>query len=343
MTGTLRPAFIGVDVACRKGKHLPISICTWEEGRLVPLALRRLRIAPPRGDGNVSALDATKVQRFAHEAGAYIRGACEELSVTPTRIAIDAPRAPRRASLDRRRAEAAMNDAGISCFSTPSRSEFKSIRRKVRRHLKRGGGPSTLPHANQLWMLVGFALFEELEQVAPCIEVYPQAIVRELGAGRVHKSKPGAVQEQLVAASRRTGWPVGQVDKMSLAGIAWGSSHDQLDAYLAAWVAALHEADRKPFGRPPDDVIWVPRLSGEAPEVERTDRVVPFVPDTAPDLNSRARPGPVVCPGCGQHEFKRWPWGWDAHAAHKCRGLRGADSEERKSEYRSRFLKTATP
>ena len=71
---------------------------------------------------------------------------------------------------------------GISCIATPSRSDFKKIREKVAVHLRRGGRVARLPHSNQLWMLVGFALFQELSKLAECIEVFPQAIVRAIGA-----------------------------------------------------------------------------------------------------------------------------------------------------------------
>jgi hypothetical protein len=44
------------------------------------------------------------------------------------------------------------------------------------------------------------------------------------------------------------------------------------------------------------------------------------------------------CPACHQHEFKRWPFGWDAHAAHKCTGLLEGEPEARKKEFKRRFM-----
>ena len=35
-----------------------------------------------------------------------------------------------------------------------------------------------------------------------------------------------------------------------------------LDAYLSAWVASLDQPERMPYGDPPGDVIWVPRVAG---------------------------------------------------------------------------------
>ena len=41
----------------------------------------------------------------------------------------------------------------------------------------------------------------------------------------------------------------------SLSAIAFGARHDQLDAYLAAWVALLDESHREALGRQPLDAI----------------------------------------------------------------------------------------
>ena len=153
-----------------------------------------------------------------------------------------------------------MDRAGISCFTTPSCREFAEIGRKVGAHLAGGRPESQMPHANQLWMLVGFALFRELETVAECIEVYPQATAHEIRAADIHKAKAGGVEAQLAAASVYTGWPATTEDELSFDGICFGSAHDRLDAYLAAWVASLDEPERKAFGNPPGDVIWVPRV-----------------------------------------------------------------------------------
>jgi hypothetical protein len=45
-----------------------------------------------------------------------------------------------------------------------------------------------------------------------------------------------------------------------LSGIGFGHQHDRIDAYLSAWVASLEDQDREALGKPPDDVIWIPRL-----------------------------------------------------------------------------------
>src|SRR5579872_4939065 len=135
----MRPAYIGIDVAIAKNKVLPIAICTWNNGRFVPEAVRQLALMPPRGMGNAATLDDTAVKRFVRDARTYIIAACARLALVPTRIGIDAPSALRRPELARRRAEAALDQAGISCFATPSEAEFSSILGKVTRHLEGGG------------------------------------------------------------------------------------------------------------------------------------------------------------------------------------------------------------
>lgn len=89
--------------------------------------------------GNAATLDSASIQRFAHETATYVAGVCERLELTPTRIAIDAPSAPRSPHITRRAAETALDEAGISCFATPSAQEFDVIRAKVAQHLSLGG------------------------------------------------------------------------------------------------------------------------------------------------------------------------------------------------------------
>jgi hypothetical protein len=42
----------------------------------------------------------------------------------------------------------------------------------------------------------------------------------------------------------------------------------------------------------------------------------------------------VLCPACMEKEFKMWPEGWDAHAAHQCKGLEDGTPETRKAEFK---------
>ncbi len=273
----MKPAYAGIDVAFAKKKRLPLVVCTVEEGRLVPLPLRRAKgLVPPQGSGNRASLSPEPVEAFAKATLAYLRQIEELHGVSIRRIAIDAPSAP--ALNGRRRAERALDARGFSCFATPSSEQFEDIRLKALAHLDAGGSESRLPHANQLWMLVGFELFRVLSELAPCFEVFPNATVQVLGAAQRTKFQKDGLEAQLAAARVHTGWPNGSEDEPTLRDIAYGSSHDKLDAYLCAWVASLEEEEREAFGDPPDDVIWVPRVGGgpfpsaEPIQVERTTR-----------------------------------------------------------------------
>ncbi len=132
--------------------------------------------------------------------------------VSIRRIGIDAPSDHKLNALKRRKAEEALDARGIRCFTTPSADEFAAIREKAQTHLRNGGAEFRLPHANQLWMLVGFALFERLRLDWECLEVFPQATMFMLDASATHKSKPGGVAAQLKAIARVQ---VGQIHRMS--------------------------------------------------------------------------------------------------------------------------------
>lgn len=251
-------AYAGIDVAFRKNKRLPIVVCTWRAGVLEQLALRSAAFKPPSGAGNEAALDQARIDAFVAAAAEYVETVEREFGVEVTRIAIDAPSSPRAEAIERRRAERALDLCGISSIGTPNAAEFEQICSRARFHLSNGRSVSSLPGANQLWMLVGFSLFRTLRKRWDCFEVYPHAIVSALDAGANHKSTGVGLAEQLAAVARQTRWPRNGID--DLRAIGYGSRHDRLDAYLAAWVASLDERQRRPLGQPPDDVIWVPEL-----------------------------------------------------------------------------------
>lgn len=253
----MESAYVGIDVACAKRKALPISVCVNRNGRLTPLPLREGALRPPRGAGNVLA--GWRRDLTAQTEG-YLREVEKVFSVRVERVTLDAPSAPCQADIPRRYAEQALDNQRISCFTTPSREQFEAIEEKARAHLEAGGQENRLPHANQIWMLVGFALFERLGHTWPCLEVYPQATVALLGAGALHKSSRTGLSDQTRAVGQRLGWNETEFERaLKLSG--FGAPHDQFDAYLAAWVASLDEGDREPLGTPPADAIWVPRLN----------------------------------------------------------------------------------
>lgn len=253
-------AFAGIDVAFAKRKLLPVSVCQWIEDRFVPLPLRNAKSIPPRGYGNVAALITEKVSSFAAATARYLRAVEMEFGVQICRIAIDAPSDPKEPGRPRRRAEQALDVRQISCITTPSSNEFAQIRQKATAHLSSGGLESHIPHANQLWMLVGFALFARLRQEWECLEVFPQATATILKAASKHKTTAEGVTAQLKAMAQFTRWP--EVPEASaLRWVSYGSLHDCFDAYSAAWIASLGDNEREPLGKAPNDVIWVPRLT----------------------------------------------------------------------------------
>jgi hypothetical protein len=221
---------------------------------------------------------------------------------------------------------------------------FHAVVAAGRRHLAGGGLATRLPHANKIWMLAGFALFERLKDVAECLETYPQAIIRTMGGGAVHKSHDAGVVAQLELIRQHTGWPLDAAAGLeALRCIGSGSSHDKLDAYMCAWIASLNDQQRVALGAPPDDAIWVPKDA----QPTKDDSFTPaHLGENASrprangsSLSARRR----ACPACLTTIFRRWPWGWDAHAAHRCSGLEGTDPEERKAEFRRRFLSDDVP
>ena len=81
--------------------------------------------------------------------------------------------------------------------------------------------------------------------------------------------------------------------------------------------------------------IWTPRL-GEADFKQAVRRR----PSRRPPRSRPSVSDPSLvrdCPACGAHRFKRWPFGWDSHAAHRCNGLEAESPEARKAEFKKRF------
>lgn len=247
-------AYAGIDVAFAKNKLLPIAVCIRVGTGLQPLPLRGFGdVRPPRGSGNRATLDPETVARFADDALAYLRAVERRFAVRIAEVAIDASREP-APEHSRRACERAIGRAGWSCFMTPSRSEWAEVRRKVTDHFAQGGCESRMPYANKLWMLVGFALFERLERVFPCIEVFPSAIVRGFDRGVPHKTTPNGFARQLAILRRGV-----SVDDRQFANSGHGSRHDRLDALLSAWVASTDASSRVGYGDGNRDTIWAVR------------------------------------------------------------------------------------
>lgn len=75
--------------------------------------------------------------------------------------------------------------------------------------------------------------------------------------------------------------------------------------------------------------------SGSGRPIYRSpDGVILNAAELTPDDLAQQR---VLCPGCGQKTFAKWPEGWDAHAVHRCAGVPGGSPDDRKAAFKSRF------
>jgi Protein of unknown function (DUF429) len=258
MENSRKSVFVGIDVAFAKKKRLPICVCSIEGGTLTPLDLRWSFEKPPAGKGNKAALSEHERLSFATKVLEWLSALESKLSLKIERIAIDAPMD--YAQGKRRASECEMDMRKISCFATPSLQDFDRKIDEAKCHLDQGGEEAKMPNANQLWMLVGFALFRALEQEYECIEVFPQAIVREIGCGQGHKSTSVGLDEQIKQFAKVISQSETTIRK-SLKNMGFGSDHDRLDAFLSAWVASLPQESRIACGVPSHDAIWIPDVS----------------------------------------------------------------------------------
>jgi hypothetical protein len=204
----------------------------------------------------------------------------------------------------------------------------------------------------QIFMLAGFAIAEVLKNIAPCIEIYPHATAKLLGVATKHKAKDDQAFVQLNAISKYSGWPSTEDDWKQVTNICKGPVHDKIDAYSAAWVASLSTSNRQALGEKSDeDVIWIPRLNDlfvHETNYDCTSRINAALTIGRQLKSKKSKAGSSdaeavsnhkkLCPACKNYWFKRWPFGWDAHAAHKCAGIEESDITSRKHLYKERFL-----
>lgn len=249
--------FIGIDLAIAKRKRVPIAACERVANKVKYVSLRETFIAPPSGMGNAGALDLSRRAEFVQQIIDWLSKLEEWSGNAITRVAIDAPASPCQEGNSRRLAEVVLDRAGISFFSTPTISQFEQIAFVAKKHLILGLPESRLPYANKIWMLVGFDLFAAIKRKWECIEVYPQAIVRHLGEGAIHKAKPAGFVAQCKAFGKVIECGENELE-IWLREASYGASHDRLDAMMAAWIASPETADRTAFGDGLNDSIWIP-------------------------------------------------------------------------------------
>ena len=258
----VREVFVGIDVACAKKKRLPICVCEVRDKTLTPLPLRKDFDKPPAGCGNKAALQAATRNEFATAVANWLDKLQSEMGVSIRRIAIDAPSSYCDAGLPRRLSEQSLDRSGISCFATPTKKQFDEKIRAALAHLQAGAKETEMPNANQIWMLVGFALFETLKkQGYDCIETYPQAIVHELKCSDKHKSTAEGFKGQLESAAKAVDNSSSDAFQTALEAMGYGSRHDKLDAFLSAWIANLPPSQEKVFGSKPNDAIVVQNMA----------------------------------------------------------------------------------
>jgi predicted nuclease with RNAse H fold len=259
---TEKLVFVGIDVAMAKRKRLPICVCELVDNVLQPLPLRSGFEKPPHGMGNKSALDAHARNDFASKVSKWLQKLQKDRNLNISCIAIDAPSTYCDQNRDRRVCEKELDKKGISCFATPNKTQFEQKIQNAKKHLDDGKTEATMPNANQFWMLVGFALFEQLAKDGfCCIETYPQAIVHELNCSQNHKSTKDGYASQLKEAAKATSFKKPEELQGALDKMGFGSKDDKLDAFLTAWVASIPTKMRKVYGRRPTDSIIVPDMS----------------------------------------------------------------------------------
>lgn len=223
---------------------------------------KRLRNELPVGAGNMEILKPDPFKLAAARLADALDLIAEDQSWTVVRVAIDAPATAPLTGI--RMSERGLGSCGLSSFQTPDELGWRSISQLCQEHLRNGGELSRLPHANKIWMLYGFAIFDALARKAryELIEVYPHSIVRALLPECPHKSTKEGYRKQLDAVANATGW-LSQELECALQRMAPGAKHDRLDAFMAAWVASLPQTERKAYGdaKNPNDAIWVPRVA----------------------------------------------------------------------------------
>ena len=129
------------------------------------------------------------------------------------------------------------------------------------------------------------------------------------------------------------------------------TGEDSFDAFIgllglieAACRPSLSVAQQDPAVR--DIEGWIigsdPLGADRATEIRTSGPQSPArekVPPLAASVRTRGDEGHErLCPACLKKRFMRWPWGWDGHAAHGCKGIPGDTPEERKRIYRERYL-----
>lgn len=256
-----RSVFVGIDVACAKGKKLPICVVAADNGKIIPQIIPDdLFRMLPKGLGNREISSDAPFVQAAREVSGSLKEIALKQRWTIERIAIDAPARPPRSGV--RASEKALNKKGLSCFMTPCEEDWEKIREQCQRHR---GTLARMPHSNKIWMLFGFELFKSFKSAFNCevFEVFPYAIISELLPRVESKRTDEGYRKQLSIVAKQTGWEEPDDLCRILKASVHGRRDDRLDAFMSAWVATICQNQRGFFGDPKvdDDVIWNIKLT----------------------------------------------------------------------------------
>jgi len=244
-------AVIGIDLAVRYGKRLPVcALVSGVKSRRF-VSLRTAKAKPPRGPGNAALIGNPHVAiAYAMKAVEYLRDIEEEFSLKVGRVVIDAPWSHAQEDAIRP-AERRLDSMGIPYYRTPSPLAFDRIREE-----RRTSG--NLSGANQIWMLAGFELFKAIEGAGiECIETYPFAVWWAYGADATNKSTSEGYAARVKAISVMAGESPGELTSPHIRTLSYGAMHDVVDAMMCASVAALEMNQRTDIGTT-DHPFWLP-------------------------------------------------------------------------------------
>jgi len=255
------PIFIGIDVACAKGKRLPICCVTKKGRRIEPIDLPDdVKGAIPRGPGNIEIQQPQPFRSLAAEVAGALYKLAADGTYSIERIAIDAP--AKGPTHSERHSERQLFDRRQSCFKTPIQKRWdEEIVPRCHKHLDEGGSLARIPFANMIWMRYGFELFAAIRlKNFKVIETYPNSIVKVIAPNAERKTKAEGYRQQRDAISDRTGSSAKGLED-ALKRTVSGSKDDRLDAFMCAWVASLSCDELCAYGdkNNHDDCIWVPK------------------------------------------------------------------------------------
>jgi predicted RNase H-like nuclease len=187
------------------------------------------------------------------------------------------------------------------------------------------------------------------------VEVYPAATLHVHGLRSTGYKKPQQVNErgEIVAAlagvltlpadtsplTRNADALDAVVCLLAAKDFLDGRAMEPVDADLAhqegwIWTAPLGLPREHAVAPTANERLTIPAAAGDRASERHAGDVITDVGNlTWRDAAGRR----VLCPACRGKEFRSWPAGWDAHAAHNCPGVNGTNDGARKADFKGRF------